>query len=39
MALAWFLAQRPWIVPIPGTAKRDRLRENLRALNIELTPC
>jgi aryl-alcohol dehydrogenase-like predicted oxidoreductase len=37
IALAWLLAQRPWIVPIPGTTKRDRLKENLGAVNIELT--
>ena len=38
IALAWLLAQKPWIVPIPGTTKRERLTENLRAVNIELTP-
>ena len=37
-ALAWVLAQRPWIVPIPGTTKLHRLEENLGALNVELTP-
>jgi len=37
IALAWLLAQRPWIVPIPGTTKRERLEENLGALEIELT--
>src|SRR5580693_8010596 len=37
IALAWLLAQRPWIVPIPGTTKLDRLEENLGALNVELT--
>jgi len=37
IALAWVLAQRPWIVPIPGTRKLDRLRENLGAANIEMT--
>jgi aryl-alcohol dehydrogenase-like predicted oxidoreductase len=36
-ALAWLLAQKPWIVPIPGTTKLNRLGENLGALNIELT--
>ncbi len=36
IALAWLLAQKPWIVPIPGTTKLDRLHENLGALNIEL---
>jgi aryl-alcohol dehydrogenase-like predicted oxidoreductase len=38
IALAWVLAQKPWIVPIPGTTKRSRLEENIGALNIELTP-
>ena len=38
IALAWLLAQKPWIVPIPGTTKRERLTENLGAVNIELTP-
>ena len=38
IALAWLLAQRPWIVPIPGTTKRGRLEENLGAARIELTP-
>jgi aryl-alcohol dehydrogenase-like predicted oxidoreductase len=38
MALAWLLAQKPWIVPIPGTTKRHRLEENLGAAAIELTP-
>lgn len=38
VALAWLLAQRPWIVPIPGTTKRHRLTENLGAANVELTP-
>jgi aryl-alcohol dehydrogenase-like predicted oxidoreductase len=37
IALAWLLAQKPWIVPIPGTTKRDRLEENLAATHIELT--
>jgi aryl-alcohol dehydrogenase-like predicted oxidoreductase len=37
LALAWVLAQRPWIVPIPGTTKLHRLEENLRAGAIELT--
>jgi len=37
IALAWLLAQKPWIVPIPGTTKRDRLDENLGAANIQLT--
>ena len=38
IALAWLLAQKPWIVPIPGTTKLSRLEENLGAVNIELTP-
>lgn len=38
IALAWLLAQRPWIVPIPGTTKRARLEENIGALALELTP-
>jgi aryl-alcohol dehydrogenase-like predicted oxidoreductase len=37
IALAWLLAQKPWIVPIPGTTKVSRLEENLGAVNIELT--
>ena len=37
IALAWLLAQKPWIVPIPGTTKLNRLKENLRAAAIELT--
>jgi aryl-alcohol dehydrogenase-like predicted oxidoreductase len=37
IALAWLLAQRPWIVPIPGTTKLHRLDENIGALAIELT--
>ena len=37
IALAWLLAQKPWIVPIPGTTKRHRLDENLAAAEIELT--
>ena len=37
IALAWLLAQKPWIVPIPGTTKSHRLRENLGAASIELT--
>lgn len=36
VALAWLLAQKPWIVPIPGTTKRHRLEENLGAVNVEL---
>jgi aryl-alcohol dehydrogenase-like predicted oxidoreductase len=38
IALAWLLAQKPWIVPIPGTTKLHRLEENLGATSIELTP-
>jgi aryl-alcohol dehydrogenase-like predicted oxidoreductase len=38
IALAWLLAQKPWIVPIPGTTKLHRLEENNRAVDIELTP-
>jgi aryl-alcohol dehydrogenase-like predicted oxidoreductase len=38
IALAWLLAQRPWIVPIPGTTKLHRLEENIGAAKIELTP-
>ena len=38
VALAWLLAQKPWIVPIPGTTKLPRLLENLGAASIELTP-
>ena len=37
IALAWLLAQKPWIVPIPGTTKLDRLDENIGALPVELT--
>jgi aryl-alcohol dehydrogenase-like predicted oxidoreductase len=37
MALAWLLARKPWIVPIPGTTKRHRLEENIGAANVELT--
>jgi len=37
IALAWLLAQKPWIVPIPGTTKRDRLEENIAAAEVELT--
>ena len=38
IALAWLLAQKPWIVPIPGTTKLSRLDENLGSVNIGLTP-
>jgi len=37
IALAWLLAQKPWIVPIPGTTKRNRLEENIGAVAVELT--
>jgi aryl-alcohol dehydrogenase-like predicted oxidoreductase len=37
IALAWILAQKPWMVPIPGTTKLHRLEENLGAVNVELT--
>jgi len=37
IALAWLLAQKPWIVPIPGTRKIDHLNENLGAINVKLT--
>jgi aryl-alcohol dehydrogenase-like predicted oxidoreductase len=37
IALAWLLAQKPWIVPIPGTTKLDRLEENIGAVEIQLT--
>src|SRR5689334_11558459 len=38
IALAWLLAQKPWMVPIPGTTKLHRLEENIGALSVELTP-
>ena len=38
LALAWLLAQKPWIVPIPGTTKLHRLEENIGAATVELTP-
>ena len=38
IALAWLLAQKPWIIPIPGTTKLKRLEENIGAVEIELTP-
>ena len=38
VALAWLLAQKPWIVPIPGTTKLHRLEENIGAVNLQLTP-
>ena len=37
IALAWLLAQKPWIVPIPGTTKLHRLEENLGSTEVELT--
>jgi aryl-alcohol dehydrogenase-like predicted oxidoreductase len=37
IALAWLLAQKPWIVPIPGTTKRNRLEENIGAVEVDLT--
>ena len=37
IALAWLLAQRPWIVPIPGTTKLHRVEENIAAADVELT--
>jgi aryl-alcohol dehydrogenase-like predicted oxidoreductase len=37
IALAWLLAQKPWIVPIPGTTKMARLEENIGAVAVELT--
>ena len=38
IALAWLLAQKPWIVPIPGTRRLERLEENIAAAAVELTP-
>jgi aryl-alcohol dehydrogenase-like predicted oxidoreductase len=38
VALAWVLARKPWIVPIPGTTKLERLEENLRSVQFEFTP-
>jgi aryl-alcohol dehydrogenase-like predicted oxidoreductase len=38
VALAWLLAQKPWIVPIPGTTKLQRLEENIGAVSVDLTP-
>ena len=38
IALAWLLAQKPWIVPIPGTTKLSRFEENIGALNVQLSP-
>jgi aryl-alcohol dehydrogenase-like predicted oxidoreductase len=36
--LAWLLARKPWVVPIPGTTKLHRLRENVGAVDVALTP-
>ena len=38
IALAWLLAQKPWIVPIPGTTKLNRLEENIGSVAVQLTP-
>ena len=38
VALAWLMAKKPWIVPIPGTGKMDHLHENLGAVRVKLTP-
>jgi aryl-alcohol dehydrogenase-like predicted oxidoreductase len=38
IALAWLLAQKPWIAPIPGTTKLHRLEENIGAVNLQLSP-
>lgn len=38
LALAWLLAQKPWVVPIPGTRNMNHLHENLGAINVQLTP-
>ena len=38
IALAWLLAHKPWIVPIPGTTKLHRMEENIAAANVELSP-
>jgi aryl-alcohol dehydrogenase-like predicted oxidoreductase len=38
IALAWVIAQKPWIVPIPGATKLHRLKENNGAVEVELTP-
>jgi aryl-alcohol dehydrogenase-like predicted oxidoreductase len=38
VALAWLLAQKPWIVPIPGTTKLHRLQENCGAASVKLSP-
>ena len=38
IALAWLMAQKPWIVPIPGTGNTEHLNENMGAVNVQLTP-
>ena len=38
IALAWLLAQKPWIVPIPGSRRLERILENMGAAQVELTP-
>ena len=38
IALAWLMAQKPWIVPIPGTSNMDHLRENMDAVSVRFTP-
>jgi aryl-alcohol dehydrogenase-like predicted oxidoreductase len=38
IAIAWLLAQKPWLVPIPGTTKLHRLDENIGAVLVEITP-
>jgi aryl-alcohol dehydrogenase-like predicted oxidoreductase len=38
ISLAWLLAQKPFLVPIPGTRSADHLQENLRAIDVQLTP-
>ena len=38
IALAWLLAQKPWVVPIPGITEMNRLEKNIRAVNVELSP-
>ncbi len=38
IALAWLLSQKPWIVPIPGTRKLQRLKDNINAVAVDLTP-
>jgi aryl-alcohol dehydrogenase-like predicted oxidoreductase len=37
IALAWLVAQKPWIVPIPGTTKLERLKENIGAVDVDFT--